>query len=423
MARNPASTRRSCERRAQLASVAAELFGAHGFHAVGINDIASAAGLTGPAVYRHFPDKRSILAHVLLSGLDGLEKIAEEAAEQIPDPSGTSAAEIEALLERLATVAVERRDISALWRREGRHLADEEQHEVARRYSAVMSGWSAALHRVRPELPEGDAELLCWAALSIFGSVAVHRTTIAKRSYTALLVRIAGRVLHLDLPRAGAPVPPPAPGMAPLNRREQLLDAATELFHERGFPAVSVEDIGAANGIAGPSVYRHFANKRALLWAICQRATHRLELGADEALRASAPPTCQEALRRLCASYVATLTGSRELAVSFSSDPGNLLEEQRAELLDRQRDYVVKWVDLLCEAAPETDRRSARITVHAALTVANDLVRTRRMRSRPNLPAELSALMFAVLGISGDQSAVQSTGQSSMDERFESSVD
>ena len=412
MARNPTATRRSEQRREQLTSVAAELFSARGFHAVGINDIASAAGLTGPAVYRHFPDKRALLAHVLLSGLDGLDKMTREAVEQVP----SSATEIEALLERLATVAVDRRDIAALWRWEGRHLAPAEQQDVARRSAAVIGGWTAALRRVRPDLAEADAELLCWAVLSAFGSVGVHRTSIAKRSFTALLVRIAVRVLGLELPRAaepdpapvlGSPGPAPSPGLAQRNRREQLLDAATELFDERGFAAVSVEDIGAASGIAGPSVYRHFANKRALLWAICQRATHRLELGADEALRASGPPTRAAALRRLCASYVATLTGSRELAVSFSSDPGNLLEEQRIELLDRQRAYVQKWVDLLGEVDPEIDRRAARITVHAALTMANDLVRTRRTRSRPNLPAELTALMSAALGVPERESSVE----------------
>jgi len=409
MARNPTDTRRSEQRRDQLASVAAALFSAHGFHAVGINDIASAAGLTGPAVYRHFPDKRALLAHVLLDGLDGLDRVIREAAEQVPASADRS--EIEALLERLATVAVDRRDIAALWRWEGRHLEPAEQQEVARRSAAVMAGWTAALRRVRPELAEDDAELLCWAVLSAFGSVGVHRTSIAKRSFTALLVRIAVRVLHLDLPREDEPAPPPAAALAPRNRREQLLDAATELFDERGFAAVSVEDIGAATGIAGPSVYRHFANKRALLWAICQRATHRLELGAEEALCASGPPTRAEALRRLCASYVATLTGSRELAVSFSSDPGNLLEEQRVELLDRQRAYVQKWVDLLGEIDPECERRSARIAVHAALTVANDLVRTRRTRSRPNLPAELIALMSAALGV-----PEEAAGESAADE-------
>lgn len=59
-----------------------------------------------------------------------------------------------------------------------------------------------------------------------------------------------------------------------------------------------------------------------------------------------------------------------------------------------------KWVDLLGEVEPELDRRAARITVHAALTVANDLVRTRRTRSRANLPAELVGLMSAALGVS-----------------------
>jgi len=38
--------------------------------------------------------------------------------------------------------------------------------------------------------------------------------------------------------------------------------------------------------------------------------------------------------------------------------------------------------------------------VHAALTIANDLARTRRVNGRPNIEAELTALMHAVLKVS-----------------------
>ena len=49
------------------------------------------------------------------------------------------------------------------------------------------------------------------------------------------------------------------------DRRDQLLAAAERLIAERGFLGVRLEDIGAAVGISGPAIYRHFPNKEALL--------------------------------------------------------------------------------------------------------------------------------------------------------------
>ena len=49
------------------------------------------------------------------------------------------------------------------------------------------------------------------------------------------------------------------------DRRTQILSEAAILFAERGFHGVSVHDIGAACGISGPAIYRHFAGKDDLL--------------------------------------------------------------------------------------------------------------------------------------------------------------
>src|ERR1700743_2807527 len=49
------------------------------------------------------------------------------------------------------------------------------------------------------------------------------------------------------------------------DRRLQLLSSAERLFAERGFLAVRLEDIGAAAGVSGPAIYRHFPNKESLL--------------------------------------------------------------------------------------------------------------------------------------------------------------
>ena len=53
--------------------------------------------------------------------------------------------------------------------------------------------------------------------------------------------------------------------MAIAPRREQILATAAELFAARGFHGVSVADIGAACGISGPALYKHFASKDAVL--------------------------------------------------------------------------------------------------------------------------------------------------------------
>ncbi|MFC4004134.1 TetR/AcrR family transcriptional regulator [Prauserella oleivorans] len=398
MTQRPTSGKRPRDRKSQLAAVAAELFRAGGYHGVGINDIAAAAGITGPALYRHFKDKQAVLAHVLLSGLEEIEAATDAAvrASEHPTPE-----QIRTLLTRLAAKSVERREVAALWRWEGRHLDPDSQRAIRERSTAMLATWAKVLMRVRPDLPPDDAELLCWAGLSVFGSVSVHRTSVAKRRFEQLLVDIALRVLHADLPEHD-PTPgdtgePELPLGTP-SRREQILTAATDLFRRHGFTAVSMDDIGRAAGIAGPSVYRHFPSKASLLGAIGRRAGDRLALAAEHALRSGASPDAREALHRLAESYVATLTGPPELLVSFSVDRVHIDERDRAELLRIQRDYVARWVQLLEAARPELDGREAKITVHAALTVANDLTRTRRVNRRPNLAAELVALLGAVLG-------------------------
>ena len=59
-------------------------------------------------------------------------------------------------------------------------------------------------------------------------------------------------------------------------RREQLLDTAAELFAERGFHGVSVNDIGEACGISGPALYKHFNSKDDLLAQSLTSTSERL---------------------------------------------------------------------------------------------------------------------------------------------------
>jgi AcrR family transcriptional regulator len=373
-------------RKAQLADAAAELFGQRGYHAVSVHDIACAAGVTGPAVYRHFSSKQDVLAHVLITGLEVFGEVSSSALA-----SGR-------LFDAVASLAVERREVTALWRWQGFHLGKEDQARIRRAGAQIIASWSVALRTERPELAPEDAEVLCWAALSVFGSISVHHLSLPRKRFERLLAWLATAVFG----SAGLPAPEPvsngagawrAPGAA--SRREELLAAATRLFRERGYRAVSMEDIGASAGIAGPSIYRHFASKADILVAAGYRMADRLTMDASRALHEAADPA--DALDRLVASYVDTVRSSGNLMAVFASESINLAERDARELLRVQRDYVSEWVKLLLETAPALGEREARITVHAALTIINDLARTPRIAARPGIAPELVALAREVL--------------------------
>ncbi len=54
--------------------------------------------------------------------------------------------------------------------------------------------------------------------------------------------------------------------------RERILDAAAELFSQRGYAATGVDRLAERSGIAKTAIYYHFGNKEGLLAAVVERA-------------------------------------------------------------------------------------------------------------------------------------------------------
>ncbi len=54
-------------------------------------------------------------------------------------------------------------------------------------------------------------------------------------------------------------------------RRNQILDAATQVFAEKGFHRATIKDIARVAGIADGTVYNYFENKTALMLGIFDR--------------------------------------------------------------------------------------------------------------------------------------------------------
>ncbi len=64
-------------------------------------------------------------------------------------------------------------------------------------------------------------------------------------------------------------------------RRNQILDAATRVFAEKGFSRATIRDIAGVAGIADGTIYNYFENKAALLLGILDRL-NETERRADQ---------------------------------------------------------------------------------------------------------------------------------------------
>jgi AcrR family transcriptional regulator len=148
-----------------------------------------------------------------------------------------------------------------------------------------------------------------------------------------------------------------------LATREALLDATAELVAVRGFHSVGILEIGAAAGVSGSALYRHFANKQELLVALFDRVVDALLAGAREVATSTDDPSV--ALDGLIDRHVAFALRDRSIIAVYDQEAHNLPDAQRARLRRNQRAYADLWVDTLLATDPARDRREAETAVHA----------------------------------------------------------
>lgn len=390
----PKSARRhrAEDRRRQLISAATALFTDRGYPHVAVSDIAARAGVSAPTLYRHFADKQALLFAATECGVDTFESVTAEAlaaAATDPDPA-------QAVVHAVIELSLADPGATSLWRWSGQHLSGEQNREVVRRTRSVLRLWAAAIAQSRPELSERESMYLAGAALSVSGSLMSRAPKNDRDLVESLVQELIWRLLALR-PATAPPIPQPLGGPAGDGRRDEILDAAAQLFADRGFPGTGMDDIGAAVGITGPSVYRHFPAKDAILVAIGQRSSLRLEAEAMAAALTITDPG--ELLGALVDSYVQNIVYSPDLLVALTS--GHVLSgnPHAAELLAGQRRLVARWIDLLEAAQPDRSRQVATLTVHAALAIANDAARMPRSTPRPEFAARMAYLMKGLLGV------------------------
>jgi AcrR family transcriptional regulator len=152
-------------RREQLLEVAKTLYAKHGFHGVRLDDLGKGAGISAPAVYRHFSSKEAVLEELLV----GISEYLQSGGDQIVAAAGfpivsstgsgaeeaaTTGADAQSVLRRLidfhVDFAMSEPELIRIQDRDLAALPEESRREVRRLQRSYVSRWAEVVARARP---------------------------------------------------------------------------------------------------------------------------------------------------------------------------------------------------------------------------------------------------------------------------------
>ena len=163
-------------------------------------------------------------------------------------------------------------------------------------------------------------------------------------------------------------------------------------------------DIGAAAGITGPAIYRHFDGKSAVLVAMFDHVIDDLSREASEIVAAGGDAVTT--LRALIQTQVRFVLRDRTLAQVYHNEVANLPGEDRRRLRRKQRLYIEEWVHVLAQLRPDAGDATVRALVHASVGAIQSVLFYQSGLADDQLAALMSSVaetsLFAPLLARGD---------------------
>lgn len=391
----PAPVINSSPARERILVAATEVFHASGFHSASMSAIGAAAGVTGPALYRHFSGKHELLAAVVDAGAD----LVEAALDELEAEAGAESVQVEAIAATLAQLAADHRFHGAIIQRDTRSLNGEDLTRVRARWHGLVERLSRSVALRHEVYRSHDAEMVARAAFAVTASLSYSRTNrrVSTR-HRELLQEIISTVLTAEWAVPGPPaVPPPRPIESlrdRASRREAIMSVATRLFGRHGFNNVSMEKVAEVAGVTVPTVYSHFADKATLMSRAQEYANAWVWLAVARAVQLHGDP--RERLWAILDSYAQFGVDHPDHMSVLVHEVQYLPDQYQPTALQTQQEFIAEVVRPLKTCRPELDDPTRRFLVHAALGVVNELTRTTRYLGRPHLQKELAIIAMNI---------------------------
>ncbi|MEV6342097.1 TetR/AcrR family transcriptional regulator [Actinoplanes sp. NPDC051851] len=178
----PAPRRRS--RRDEILEIAVGLFASRGYHGVSMDDIGTAAGVTGPALYHHFAGKEAMLVAALIPVSESLLEGSHERVVRHPDDAEAALAD---LIDFHVEFALANPAVIVLHLHELDRLPEEPRRQIRKLQRLYVEEWVNVLILLRPELIAAEARVLAHAAFGLMNSTPFLGGEVERRRRADLL--------------------------------------------------------------------------------------------------------------------------------------------------------------------------------------------------------------------------------------------
>jgi AcrR family transcriptional regulator len=182
---------RSKKRREEILTAAAALFAQRGFHGVSIDDIGSAAGMSGPGIYRHFPGKEAVLSQMLL-GIS--ERLLDEGGRRAAAAADAQEA-LDALLRWHVGFALGQPDLITVQSRELANVPEPARRQIRRLQRLYVEEWVTVLSELSPHAAQASLRTAVHAMFGLLNSTPHSASELPAEAVAELLHAMARAAL------------------------------------------------------------------------------------------------------------------------------------------------------------------------------------------------------------------------------------
>jgi AcrR family transcriptional regulator len=144
--------------REMILAQAAELFARQGFVGTSMNEVATACGMSKPALYHYVRDKSQLLFEIATTHVARLHTLIQEVStgDQVNPPPADATAHVRRLIERFVLEYAGARHAHRVLTEDVKFLEPADQTRVLELQRQVVSAFANAIVQVRPELLAAD---------------------------------------------------------------------------------------------------------------------------------------------------------------------------------------------------------------------------------------------------------------------------
>ena len=130
-------------------------------------------------------------------------------------------------------------------------------------------------------------------------------------------------------------------------RKQEILEAAQQLFSQKGYNAASMRDVAKALDIKPASLYSHYDSKDDILWEIATRCANEFHVQVGPFANEEIP--VQKRLEKMIKAHVRVIVKNINASAIFFHEWKHLNEPRRSEYAKSISDYQVLFRNLIKE--------------------------------------------------------------------------